>query len=469
MTDFDKEPLVRAVKQAFDYLDELPERWVAATARTEDLHALLGGPLPDGPAPATDTMDVLRRVQEEGGVVASSGPRYFGYVIGGTLPVAIAADWLVSTWDPAAGVHELGPAVAVAEHTAGQWLLELLGLPRTASVGFPTGCTMGHLTALAAARHHLLARAGWDVEQDGLQGAPRLRVIGGEQRHLTIDLALRYLGIGAGRVEVVPADHEGRMSLEGLKAVLAEGTGPAIVCAQAGDVHSGAVDPLRAICEIAHEHDAWVHVDGAFGLWAAASPRLRPLVAGIEAADSVASDAHKWPNVPYDCGLVFVAHPEAHRAAMLTERAAYLPPGTPSERDNIEWVPDFSRRARSLPVWAALRTLGRSGVAELVERCCDLARHFAEGIAAIPGARVLNEVALNQVMVRFGDDDALTREAIARLQRRGVCWFGGTAWHGQTAMRVSVSSWRTTRDDVDRSVEEIRAVAAELLPVPSAH
>jgi glutamate/tyrosine decarboxylase-like PLP-dependent enzyme len=471
MEDSEREPLDLAVRNAFDYLDALPERWVGATATTADLHALLGGPLPSGPSPAAQTLGLLRRAQDEGGVVASSGPRYFGYVIGGTLPVALAADWMASAWDQAAGLHELGPAVAVAEDVAGRWLVDLFGLPRNCSVGFPTGCTMGHLAALGTARHHLLAQAGWDVERDGLGGAPRLNVVVGQQRHLTIDLALRYLGIGTSGLKVVPADAEGRMMTPALKDVLAACEGPTIVCAQAGDVHSGAVDPVGEICDTGHDHGAWVHVDGAFGLWAAASPRLRPLVAGIERADSWASDAHKWLNVPYDCGLVFTAHPEAHRAAMLSERAAYLPPGTVArasgERDNIEWVPDFSRRARSLPVWATLRTLGRTGVAELIERCCDLAQRFAEGLREIPGVEVLNEVALNQVMVSFGEDSR-TRAVMARLQDGGECWFGGTTWQGRTCMRVSVSSWRTDQDDVDRSVAAVRsAVATQPVPVPA--
>jgi glutamate/tyrosine decarboxylase-like PLP-dependent enzyme len=263
--------------------------------------------------------------------------------------------------------------------------------------------------------------------------------------------------LGAGRTHVVPADDQGRLRLDALPGVLASCDGPTIVCVQIGDVHSGAIDPVGEICELAHRHGAWVHVDGAFGLWAKASPALRPLVDGVEAADSWASDAHKWLNVPYDCGLVFVAHPEAHRAAMLDTRAGYLPAaGGADRRDNIEWTPDLSRRARSLPVWSALRTLGRSGVTELVDRCCLLARRFAEGLAAVPDVEILNEVVLNQVMVSFGDDD-VTRDVIARVQDSGVCWFGGTVWGGRAAMRISVSSWQTTAADVDRSVEAVRS------------
>jgi glutamate/tyrosine decarboxylase-like PLP-dependent enzyme len=454
----DSEVLNLAAQQAIDYLAALPRRGVAPTARTEDLLAMLGGPLPEGPTPASDTVKLLARAADEGGVIASSGPRYYGYVIGGTLPVAIAADWLVTAWDQNAGAFDLGPAVAVAEHTAAQWLVELFGLPADTTVGFPTGCMMANTAALAAARHYVLAKAGWDVERDGLQDAPTVHVVGGAGRHVTIDLALRYLGLGTGRIRAVPADDQGRMRAGELGAVLAECNGPTIVCAQAGEVNTGAIDPLADICEIAHRHGAWVHVDGAFGLWAAASPAMRPLVAGIELADSWASDAHKWLNVPYDCGLVFVAHPETHRAAMLDTHAGYLPNfGTPGERDGTQFVMDFSRRARSLPVWAALRSLGRGGVADLVERCCTLARRFAGQLAGVPGVTVLNDVVLNQVMVRYGDDDALTRDVIARLKAGGVCWFGGTTWNGRAAMRISVSSWQTTEADVDESVEAIRA------------
>lgn len=457
-------PLLRlAADEAIRYLDGLPNRHVGATATAAELTRLLGGPLPAEPTSAADTIETLCRAAARGGVVASSGPRYFGFVVGGTLPVAISADWLVSAWDQNSGIFELGPAAATAEQIAGEWLTELFGLPAGTSVGFPTGCAMAHLTALAAARHQVLAKAGWDVERDGLPGAPRLRVFVGAERHLTVERAIRFLGLGAGQAVVVPADDHGRMQASALRQVLAAWDGPAIVCAQAGDVHTGAVDPIAEICEIAQGHGAWVHVDGAFGLWAAVSPALRPLVAGIERADSWASDAHKWLNVPYDCGLVFVADAAAHRAAMLDTRASYLPAGVVQERDPIEWVPDFSRRARSLPVWAALRTLGRSGVVGLIERSCDCARHFADGLARMAGVAVLNDVWLNQVMVRFGDDDRLTRDLIARLQADGNCWFGGSTWRGQTVMRISVSSWQTTIADIDRSIEAVRAAVEAVL------
>ncbi|WP_426511820.1 pyridoxal phosphate-dependent decarboxylase family protein [Dactylosporangium sp. McL0621] len=463
MTHADEAVLGLAAEYANEYLAGLATRPVGATAGPAQLEPLLGGPLPAGPGEPTETISLLAKAARAGGVVASGGPRYFGFVVGGALPVSVAADWLVSAWDQNSGVYDLGPATATAEYVTAQWLVELFGLPAGTSVGFPTGCAMAHLTALATARHHVLAAVGWDVERDGLRGAPEVHIVASAQRHLTIERALRYLGLGVGRTKSVGTDAEGRMRPDLLRAELARCDGPTIVCTQVGDVNSGAIDPVGEICDSAHEHGAWVHVDGAFGLWAAASPALRPLLAGIERADSWASDAHKWLNVPYDCGLVFVRNAEDHRAAMLNARADYLPDPVPGERDPIEWVPDFSRRARSLPVWAALRTLGRSGVAAQIERGCALARRFAAGLAAIEGAEVLNEVALNQVLVRFAGDDTITRGVIERLQERGVSWFGGTTWNTQAAMRVSVTSWRTTESDVDTVLAEIRAVFTEVL------
>ncbi|MFJ1795217.1 pyridoxal phosphate-dependent decarboxylase family protein [Kitasatospora griseola] len=455
--------LTHAAAQAMNYLDSLSERHVGATAGADDLMKLLGGPLPGASTAPLETIGLLARAAAEGGVVASSGPRYFGYVVGGTLPVAVAADWIATAWDQNAGIFDLGPAVATAEHVAAGWLVDLFGLPAGTTVGFPTGCAMAHMTALAAARHHVLARAGWDVERFGLQTAPTLNIVVGAQRHLTVDLALRYLGFGTEQLHVVPADAEGRLQADELEGLLSGLTGPTIVIAQAGDVNSGAIDPIAEICEVAHRHDAWVHVDGAFGLWAAASPKLRHLVAGVERADSWATDAHKWLNVPYDCGLVFVAHPQAHQSAMLHTRADYLPPGTPGERDSIEWVPELSRRARSLPVWAALRSLGRSGVAEMIEGCCDHAQRFVQAFDGEPQVEIVNEVVLNQVLVRFGDDDAITRGVIARLQAGGECWFGETVWGGRVAMRVSITSWRTTAQDMDRTIAAIRVALEETL------
>jgi glutamate/tyrosine decarboxylase-like PLP-dependent enzyme len=396
----------------------------------------------------------------EPGLVANGGGRYFGFVVGGSIPAALAADWLTAAWDQNAGLYVLSPAAAVVEEIAGGWVAELLGLPAGVSVGFVTGAQAANTTGLAAARHEVLRRAGWDVEAAGLAGAPRVRVLAGEERHGTVDRAVRLLGLGTDSIEPVGTDAQGRMRPDALAERLAAGSGPAIVCAQVGNVNSGAVDPVGELCQVAAPAGAWVHVDGAFGLWAAASPGLRPLVAGVERADSWATDAHKWLNVPYDSGLVFCADPAAHRAAM-GARANYLVHAADGERDPFDYNPESSRRARGFPVYAALRALGRQGVAELVDRCCALARRFAGRLAAADGVEVLNEVVLNQVLVRFGDDDALTREVVRRVQADGTCWLGGTSWHGTAAMRISVSSWSTDESDVDRSVAAVLSCAAQ--------
>jgi glutamate/tyrosine decarboxylase-like PLP-dependent enzyme len=456
-----EQALETAAAHATQFLRGLPERPVAARAGAEELRARLGGPLPEHPADPAEVVAQLAKLADDG-LVATAGPRYFGFVVGGSLPAALAADWLAAAWDQNAGLFVLGPAAATVEDVAAGWLTELLGLPATASCGFVTGGLGANFGGLAAARNHVLARAGWDVERDGLLGAPPVEVVVGAERHVTIDVALRYLGLGSGRLRVVPADDQGRMDPAALGEVLAAVEGPTIVCAQAGNVNTGAFDPLAAICAAGHDHGAWVHVDGAFGLWAGASPALRHLVAGVEQADSWATDAHKWLNVPYDSGLVFVAHPQAHLAAF-AKVASYLTPGQGGERDPDGFVPEGSRRARGFPVWAALRSLGRSGVAELVERCCGHARRFADALAAADGVEVLNEVVLNQVLVRFadpgGDHDGRTREVIRRVQADGTLWLGGTTWQGMAAMRISVSNWSTTTDDVDRSVAAILAAA----------
>jgi glutamate/tyrosine decarboxylase-like PLP-dependent enzyme len=400
----------------------------------------------------------------EPGLLASPSGRFFGFVIGGGMPAALAADWLTSTWDQNAGLFVLSPAASVVEEVVGGWLAELLGLPEDVSFGFVTGVQMANFTALAAARHEVLRRAGWDVEESGLVGAPPVRMLAGQGRHDTVDRAARYLGLGRAAIVPVEADDQGRMRPDALRQALGDADGPVIVCAQAGNVNSGAVDPVGAICEIAHQAGAWVHVDGAFGLWAAASPRLRHLVAGAELADSWATDAHKWLNVPYDSGLVFCAHPQAHQAAMGV-RASYLIHATGGERDEVDYTPEFSRRARAFPVYAAIRALGRSGVAELVERCCALASRFAERLAAADGVEVLNEVVLNQVLVRFADSDTHTRTVIDRVQQDRTCWMSGTTWRGRAAMRISVSNWSTDEADVDRSVAAILRCAAERQPM----
>ncbi|MGB9112064.1 MAG: aminotransferase class V-fold PLP-dependent enzyme [Acidimicrobiales bacterium] len=443
---------------AADYLEQIPERPVKWSAGVDELRSSLGGPLPEGPSdPATVISDLAAAA--EPGLVAIPGGRYFGFVIGGSVPAALAADWLTSAWDQNAGLYVGGPSAAVVEEVAGRWVGELLGLPDQASFGFVTGGQMAQFTALAAARHSVLAEVGWDVNADGLIGAPPLNVVVGEERHATVDRALRFLGLGTAHLVPVPADAQGRIVPSAMRDTLARLDGPTIVCTQAGNVNTGSFDPFEEIADATKESGAWLHVDGAFGLWAAASPSLRYLVAGAARADSWATDAHKWLNVPYDSGIVFCAHPDAHRAAMGT-RASYLiqsDPGGP--RDEIDWNPEFSRRARGFSVYAAVRSLGRSGVAELVERCCAHARHFAEALGADPRIEVLNEVVLNQVLVRFlddsGDHDARTRAVIGAVQDDGTCWLAGTTWHGMGAMRISVSNWSTTEDDVERSVQAI--------------
>ena len=445
---------------AADYLESLPTRPAGWLTDVEDLRAQLGGPLPETPHDPSSVIAELAAGAEPG-LVASPGGRYFGFVIGGTTPAAVAADWLTSVWDQNAGLFVCSPSSAVVEEVAGAWLTELLGLPAGVGFGLVTGCQMAHVTALAAARHGVFARAGWDVGERGLIGAPPVRILAGAERHVTVDRALRLLGFGTGCVTSVDADDQGRMRPAALREAIAAGDGPVIVCAQAGNVNSGAFDPLEEIADIAAEAGAWLHVDGAFGLWAAASPVYRHLVAGAERADSWAVDAHKWLNVPYDSGIAFCAHPESQQAAMGV-RASYLiqaDPGGP--RDALEWNPEFSRRARGFPVYAAIRSLGRSGIAELIERCCAYARRFADALGEVRGVEVLNDVVLNQVLVRFTGDggESHTDAVIAAVQRDGTCWLSGTTWRGERAMRISVSSHSTTIEDVDRSIEAILRAA----------
>jgi len=451
--------LDRTAAHAAGFLEGLPERPVGPTATLEQLHKTLGGPLPAGPSDPAQVVDDLAAAAEPGLAAIPSG-RYFGFVIGGGLPAALAADWLTATWDQNAGLYAISPAAAVVEDVSGRWLAELLGLPAGVSFAFVTGCQMAHFTALAAARHHVLEAAGWDVETQGLAGAPRIRVLAGDERHVSIDRALRYLGLGSASLQAVPVDGQGRMRPDALREAMAGGrTSPTIVCAEVGNVNTGAVDPVGPICDAAHQAGAWVHVDGAFGLWAAASPSLAPLVEGVERADSWATDGHKWLNVPYDSGLVFTAHPSAHQAALGVTASYLIHAGEDSRRDAVTWTPEFSRRARAFPVWAAIRSLGRSGVAELVERCCAHARRFADQLGGQPGVEVCNEVVLNQVLVRFpdpaGDGDARTREVVRRVQEDGTCWLSGSTWQGRAVMRISVSNWSTTTEDVDRSVAAI--------------
>ncbi|MBA3375946.1 MAG: aspartate aminotransferase family protein, partial [Actinobacteria bacterium] len=386
----ERELLRRTAEIAGEFLESLDERPVWPSASVEELRQALGGPLPEEPIDPLTVVEELA-AKADRGVVAIPGGRYFGFVIGGSLPAALAADWLTSVWDQNAGLVVCGPAAAVVEEVTGEWLKQLFGLPPATSFAFVTGCQMAHVTCLAAARHVALERAGWDVERNGLSGAPRVRVFVGGKRHVTVDRALRLLGLGTESTVAVTVDEQGRMRPEALEIALAQHEDPAIVCAQAGEVNTGAFDALPEIAELAKAAEAWLHVDGAFGLWAAASPELRSLVEGVSEADSWATDAHKWLNVPYDCGLAFVAHSDAHRAAMAMT-AEYLVADANTARDQMDWTPEFSRRARGLTVYAALRSLGRSGVGELVERCCRHARRFADELGRLPGCEVLNDV-----------------------------------------------------------------------------
>lgn len=435
---------------ARSWFESLQTRPVRASVSSRQLRELLGGGLPEeGAAPAA----VIAALAGAGvaGTVASAGPRYFGFVVGGSTPAALAADWLVSTWDQNAGIFALSPLASTVEQIAGSWLCELAGLPAAMSFGFVTGGHMANFTSLACARHSVLRKAGWDVEADGLNGAPPIDICVNEESHYTIFTALRLLGLGSARVRKIAADEQGRMRADRLAAALRESSGPCIVCAQAGNVNSGAFDPLSAIADAAKERGSWLHVDGAFGLWAAASPQYAYLVRGIERADSVAGDAHKWLNVPYDCGVVFCADQAAHRSTMSLAAAYIVATGT--ERDPHEFVPEESRRARGVPVYASLRSLGRRGLAELIERNCRQARRFGDALRAA-GFEVLNEIVLNQVLVSFGTPEQ-TQATIAAIQEEGTCWCAGTVWHGRTAMRISVVNWSTTDEDVERSIDAI--------------
>ncbi|HYE94349.1 MAG TPA: aminotransferase class V-fold PLP-dependent enzyme [Terriglobales bacterium] len=444
--------LADAAARAARYLEGLDGRAVAPEPAAVAALAALGGPLPDEPTDPLEVVALLDRVASPA-TVASAGPRYFGFVTGGTLPAALGAAVLANAWDQNAALEVSSPAGAALERAAAAWVLDVLGLPAGAGVGFTTGATMANVAALGAARHAVLERAGWDVEEHGLGGAPPITVVVGEEVHASLLKALALLGLGRARVTRVPADGEGRLRAEALPRL----SGPTIVCLQAGNVNTGAFDPMRAVCEHARAAGAWVHVDGAFGLWALASARQAALADGAALADSWATDAHKWLNTPYDSGLAIVRDSRMLRAAM-SASAAYLQEG--EGRDNTAFTPELSRRARGAEVWAALRALGRHGLADLVDRCCALAARFAAR-AADAGVEVLNDVVLNQVLLAFGDA-ARTRAVIAAVQREGTCWAGGTVWQGRTAMRVSVSSWATTDNDIDRSVDAVLRVAKEI-------
>lgn len=456
------ELLRRTAELAIEYLESLPDRPVMPP---HDVAALRNDLVVEFTEAGEEPAAVIEHLAEVGGraAVAMAGPRYFGFVIGGSVPASVAADWLTSTWDQNAGLYVTGPAASVVEEAVGAWLIDLFGLPAKSGFGFTTGCQMAHFTCLAAARQSVLERVGWDATTQGLFGAPEIQVVVSAEAHSTLHTALQYLGLGRDRVHVVRTDEQGRMTLDGLEGVLAgiAPDAPLIVCLAAGNVNTGSFDPIRGAIELVRQREgAWVHVDAAFGLWAAASPQLAKLVDGVELADSWATDAHKWLNVPYDSGIAFVADAAVQVRAMAPPHAAYLEYGPEQERDEVSWVPEFSRRARGFTAYAALRTFGRSGVREMIERGCAIARRMAAALDEVEGVEILNDVVLNQVLVRFtprdgGDADAFTREVIRRVQEDGTLWLSGTTWHGMAAMRISVSNWSTTEADADVSVDTI--------------
>ncbi len=445
-----KELLQTAAQYAGDYLHDLHERSVTPTPQALQRLPDLGGLLPDSPTSPAQVLSLLHEIGSPA-TVATAGGRYFGFVIGGSLPATVAANFLAAAWDQNAGLVALSPLGAAIEEIASSWLLDILDLSRESGVGFVTAATTANFTALAAARHAVLQNVGWDVESQGLFGAPLITVVVGDEVHVSLLKALSMLGLGRDRVLRVPVDDQGRMRADAFPYI----SGPAIVCIQAGNVNTGAFDPAGEICSIAHRSGAWVHVDGAFGLWAAASPRRAHLLNGAQEANSWALDAHKWLNVPYDSGLAFVRDPQHLRAAMSIS-AAYLQQS--DTREPCHYTPEMSRRARGIEVWAALRSLGRSGIADLIDRTCRYASRFAEGLSAA-GYQILNKVELNQVLVSFGDPET-TRRVVAAIQSDGTCWCGATVWQGQTAMRISVSSWATTEQDVEQSLSAILQIAA---------
>jgi glutamate/tyrosine decarboxylase-like PLP-dependent enzyme len=460
-----RKPLELTLKKALAYLDNLDQAPVASTVSLATLRGRIARPLQDEAIPPEQVIsDLVNDV--EGGILGSAGGRFFGWVIGGSVPAALSADWLTSTWDQNSGHHSCGPASAVVEEVAGEWLKEILGLPAHASFALVTGCQMAHATCLAAARNAILAKRGWDVETEGLYGAPPIRVVTSDQRHETFDRALRLLGMGLAQVQYLPVSSEGQLPAHDLdQALKADSSAPTIVLLQAGDVNTGRYDSFETLIPLAKRYGAWVHIDGAFGLWAAASPRYRHLVKGVSDADSWATDGHKWLNVPYDCGYAFVSHPDAHRASM-SSHAAYLTQQDDA-RDQLDWTPEWSRRGRAFPTYAALRQLGRNGVRDLVDRCCEHAHSLVMEIGRLPGAEVVSEPIINQGLVRFldpkpsatdADHDRRTEEVIAGILANGEAFFGGTTWRGQRAMRVSVSNWLTSEKDVQRVVGAVARV-----------
>ena len=462
-----KPALERAVSHALAHLESLDQLPVCASATLDELRARLDRPLTEQGRDAVTVIDELVR-DVAGGILGSAGGRFFGWVIGGSLPAALAADWLVSTWDQNAAIHACGPAVAVTEEIAGRWLKDLLGLPSHASFAFTTGSQLAHVTALAAARNALLARCDWDVERRGLAGAPPIRVLSSQERHGSIERAVRLLGLGTENTIDLPVDSTGRLTVDTLAAALeATPRVPTIVILQAGDLHLGAFDPFNELVPLAHRYHAWVHVDGAFGLWVNVSPKRRHLLEGVERANSWTTDGHKWLNVPYDGGYVFVADPEAHLKS-ISHRTSYttLVEGA---RDQIDWNPEWSRRARGVTTYAAIRQLGRQGIADLIDRTCHYARVLVTRIGDLPGVEVMWAPTVNQGLVRFlspkpgaaaVDHDARTDEVIARIVRSGEAFFGGTTWRGARCMRVSVCNWQTSDADIERAVGAVQRMSA---------
>lgn len=454
----DNDPLVNALKHAQTYLQEIDRHPVSPGAAIATLRERLDRPLSHAATPASQVIDDLV-ADTRGGLMASTGGRFFGWVIGGALPAAVAADWLTTVWDQNAASCACSPAMAVVEEICGAWLRDLFDLPQGASFGFVTGCQAAHTTALAAARHLLLKERGWDVERHGLSGAPAIRLVTGENRHESLIRAMRLLGLGSDAVKLVACNRSGEISLSLLEDTLAaEPDRPTIVCLQAGDLNTGAFDPFEQAIPLARRYNAWVHIDGAFGLWVAVSRRHRHRLKGVEQADSWASDGHKWLNLPFDSGFVFVARPEAHSAA-LTQPTSYSIP-IDGLRNPMDWNPEWSRRARAFPAYAALRQLGRDGLERLIDRSCEYAARLVARIGLLDGAEVLAPAIINQGLVRFkdpdGDHDGRTDRVIARIQQDGRAWFGGTTWRGQRAMRISLCNWRTGEEDIDIAVEAVQ-------------
>jgi glutamate/tyrosine decarboxylase-like PLP-dependent enzyme len=452
-----------AAAHAARYFESLSDRPIPAAAGIAELRRRLGKPMPENGMPAEEAIDELVR-DAEGGILGSGSGRFFGWVIGGTLPVALAADWLTSAWDQNAASNATAPAEAVVEEICGAWLKELFGIPTSASFAFVTGCQMAHTTALAAARNKLLRDRGWDVERSGLAGAPPLRILTTENRHESIIRSARLLGLGTEAIDYVPADNMGRMQMGALEAALQRTSeASVVVCLQAGDLNTGVFDPFERACQLAHAAKAWVHIDGAIGLWVAASERYRHLLYGVAGADSWATDAHKWLNVPFDSGLVLVSHAAAHRAAFAQETSYSIP--QEGLRNQKDWNPEWSRRGRGFPVYAAMRALGCSGIAEIVERCCAHAERLVRNIGELPGAEILAEPVINQGLVRFlsrhGNHDQFTDEVIRRIQSRGVAWFGGSTWRGMRVMRISVCNWLTSEDDITRTIASVKEALAD--------